>query len=337
MTHLVSDLDALDMRALLAADAARAPAMQALWDRLTVEDAGLPDATTLPPAEGRALQSRLFARWNADMPEVANAATFAVSGPAGPIACELTTPAGARPGVILFLHGGGWAFGDLTSHRRFMRVLANETGRRVLGVDYRLAPEHPYPAGLADATAVWRWLVEARAGDPALAGPAAVAGDSAGANLALALILSEQAAGRPAPQAGLLFYGCFAADLESPSYLRFAEGYGLTRERMRRFWSWYAPGRFEGPHPRDPLLEPLLADAAALARLPPLYLNAAGLDPLLNEDIAMARRLKQAGAPFRFALHEGVHHGFMQMTAFLPEARAAFPPAAAFLGEALGG
>lgn len=330
----VVDSAAFDPASLLGPDAARTPAMQALWERIVAEDGAIPDATTFPPAEGRALQKRLFERWNADMPAVASVTRLAVPGPAGApdVACDLIVPPQARPGVIIFLHGGGWAFGDIETHQRFMRVLANEARMRLLGVDYRLAPEAPYPAGLNDGVAAWRWLLAARESDATLRGPTAVAGDSAGANLALALILAEQAEGRPAPDAGLLFYGAFAADIDTPSYLRFAEGFGLTRARMAQFWRWYAPARGAA----DPLLEPLLVSEAALRRLPPLYLNAAGLDPLLSEDAAMARRLAQAGVRHRFVLHEGVHHGFMQMTAFLPQARAAFPPAVAFLDEALG-
>lgn len=328
-----------DLARLLGPDARRTPGMQALWERILKEDAGLPDAATLPITEGRALQSRIFARWNHDMPEVAEVLPFSVTGLDGAhqIRCELITPPAARKGIILFLHGGGWAFGDLVSHQRFMRVLALETKMRVLGVDYRLAPEHPYPAGLDDAVAVWRWLISNRADDPQLAGPTAVAGDSAGANLALALMLREQEAGREIPQTALLFYGAYAADLDSPSYQRFAEGFGLTRARMATFWKWYAPALNEGETARDPHLQPVLASASSLARLPKLYLNAASLDPLLCDSFAMMERLDDAGTPYEFVLHEGVHHGFMQMTAFLEEARAAFRPVADFVSRQLHG
>lgn len=325
----------VDLARLLGADARRNPRMQAIWERLLVEDAGLPDATLLPAAEGRALQARLTRRWNVELPEVAAVETLTIPGPFGAVdvAAELTTPKGARPGCILFAHGGGWAFGDLDSHRRLTRALAIESGLRVLSVDYRRSPEDPYPAGLEDYAAAWKWLVAAGAREPALAGVKAVAGDSAGANLALALALRQIEAGQIGPDAALLFYGVFAADLDSPSYLRFAEGFGLTRARMARFWKWYAPDLNEGERAADPQLQPLRASEGMLARLPRLYFNAAGLDPLLCDTLALLRRLDDAGVEYSFDLFEGVHHGFMQMTGFLEDAREATRRAGRFLRE----
>jgi acetyl esterase len=145
-------------------------------------------------------------------------------------------------------------------------------------------------------------------------------------------MLHEIQAERRKPDLGLLFYGAFDADLDTPSYLRFKEGYGLTRAGMARFFDWYAPA--DGPAPRtSPLISPLRASEADLARLPPVFLNAAGLDPLFSDAIGFAMRLEAAGVPHRFALHEGVHHGFMQMSLRLPEARAAIRQAAAFFTE----
>ncbi|MDX7953928.1 alpha/beta hydrolase fold domain-containing protein, partial [Lichenihabitans sp. Uapishka_5] len=159
-------------------------------------------------------------------------------------------------------------------------------------------------------------------------GPIAVAGDSAGANLGLALALALLAEDRPAPACGLLFYGAYAADTATPSYLRFAEGFGLTRAAMARFWEFYAP---DAAMQADPRVSPLQTDAALLRRLPPLFLNAAGLDPLLCDSLALAARLREAGVPHALRLHEGVHHGFMQMSLRLPEAQVAIDEAAAFL------
>jgi acetyl esterase len=211
-----------------------------------------------------------------------------------------------------------------------MRLLAEATQTRVLGVDYRLAPERPFPAPLDDCVAAWRAVVANRH-DPGFDGPLAVAGDSAGANLALAVILQEIGADRRKPDLGLLFYGAYDHDLDSPSYKRFAEGYGLTRAGMARFWEWYAPQG--GAAEANPLIYPAKASEADLARLPPLFLNAAGLDPLLCDTIDLAKRLEAAGVPHQFVMHDGVHHGFMQMSLRLPEARDAIRQAAVFFAE----
>jgi acetyl esterase len=250
---------------------------------------------------------------------------------APPVRCELLTPSDARPGCIVFLHGGGWAFGGLASHANLARTLARETKTRVLAVDYRLAPEHPYPAPLDDAVAAWRWALRRREEDAAFDGPLGVAGDSAGANLALALMLREGEAGRPRPDAGLLFYGVWNCDFETPSYARFGVGHGLSKAGMEKFLDWYAPGGDDpGAQRFDPLVSPVNASEASLAKLPPVFLNAAGMDPLLCDTLDMAKRLDAAGAVYDVHVHEGVHHGFMHITQRLSEARRAFALAGDF-------
>ena len=317
----------VDLDALLGPQARRSPDMDAVWQWLAEQDAHLPDWVTLPPDEARALHDGLGARWNTLLPEMASTTATVLPGE---VQAELVEPKGAQPGCLLFLHGGGWAFGSLSTYARFIRLLAEETRTRVLAVAYRLAPEHPFPAGFEDCRAAWHWLAE-RAHEPAFDGPLAIAGDSAGANLALAVTLDAIAAERRKPDLALLFYGAYAAGVDSASARRFAEGFGLTRAGMARFWDWYvAPG---DPARADPRVSPLRAPDAAIARLPPLFLNAASLDPLLCDTVDLARRLEAAGVTHRLAIHEGVHHGFMQMTLRLPEARAAFRAAAAFLGE----
>lgn len=325
----MTSISDLDLARLLGPDAQRSPDMEAVWSWMVDADAGVPDWLTLEAPAARALLKRLDLRWNAELPPMAEE-PLSLPG-STPIPARLLTPPDAEPGCILFLHGGGWAFGDLDTHARCMRLLAADAGRRVLAIDYRLAPEHPAPVPFEDCLAGWRALVE-RSREPAFNGPLAVAGDSAGANLALAVILNEIREDRRKPDAGLLFYGVYGADLDSPSYRRFAEGFGLTRAHMKRFWDWYAPAA--GALPRsDPRLSPLEAPEPEVARLPPLFLNAAGLDPLLSDTVSLVRRLQAAGVPHRFVLHEGVHHGFMQMSAQLPAGRSAIREAAAFLTE----
>jgi acetyl esterase len=217
------------------------------------------------------------------------------------------------------------------------RVLADATQSRVLYVDYRLSPENVYPAAHDDAVAAWRWVVAKSAEDPAFQGPLTVAGDSAGGNLSIAVVLREMDAGRRAPDAALMFYSVLSDDVNSPSYLRFAKGHGLNRGGMAKFWEMYAPvSAGAGESERDdPYLCPVRASEAKLAKLPPLFMNAAGLDPLLCDTLEFAARLEEAGGRFDLHVHEGVQHGFMQQTAHLSEARRAFDLLRDFYNSAL--
>ena len=327
-----------DLSRLLSPKARRSAEMEELWQWIVAQEAkDLDNFRVLTAQEARALSARASRCWNIDLPEMAAIDHLSIAGLDGApaISAELLTPPDAQPGCILFVHGGGWAFSNLETHQRAMRLLALECGTRVLGIDYRLAPEHPYPAPLEDVVAAWRWLVAQSAHDPALAGPLAIAGDSAGANLVLGCIMHENELGHPAPHAGLLFYGIFSADLNSPSYVRFATGYGLTRERMGQYFDWYVPATSPESRRFDPLVNPVAASGAVLAKLPMLYLNAAGLDVLLCDAVAFAEKLKNAGADFEFVLHEGVHHGFMQFSAHLEESRRAFRMAGDFFRRKL--
>ena len=321
-----SSANRIDLARLLGPDAKRSQEMQALWDWLVEQDKGMPDLNKLPIEEARLYRARQSARNNAELPDVAATSRFTVPGINGapPVACELIEPVGAEPGCTVFLHGGGWAFGDLDSHTRLARLLAIETNRRLLYVDYRLAPEHPYPAALDDSTAGWRWAVTQAGADARFAGPLLICGDSAGANLAVAVMLHEQELGRRTPDLGMLFYGVYDDETDSPSYMRFAQGHGLQRMGMVNFWEYYAPSETPGQPRMDPLQCPVRASEASLAKLPPLFINASHLDPLLCDTAKFCERLEAAGATFEVHIHEGLQHGFMQQTARLAEARRAF-------------
>ncbi|MGF6232703.1 acetyl esterase [Inquilinus ginsengisoli] len=298
------------------------PEMAAIMARLAAEDGHLPDPMTLSAAEGRAQAEAGNVRWNRDLPAMETTALMLPGGD-GPRPARLFRPPSAR-GAILYVHGGGWAFCSLDTHDRAMRCLAEATGMAVIGIDYRLAPEHPYPAGLDDAVAAWRALPEVLG----LPGPIGISGDSAGANLALALMLREQESGRPQPEFGLLFYGVYAVDHDTDSHRRFGPGgYGLTTAKMARYRDWYAPDPTTWGEPQ---VSPLAATDAALRALPPLYLNAAGLDPLLGDTLALGARLQALDRADPVRVHRGVVHGFMQMTSALAEARTAFAEAGAW-------
>lgn len=314
------------------------PEQEALLVRVMAEDGPQPDPTLLPPAEGRALAARGNLRWNIDHPAMRDIrdVTLRVNPGLASAECRLRVfvPPNAGAGAILFAHGGGFAFGDLVSHERCIRLLAVEAGMAVVAPDYRLAPEHPYPAGLKDVVASLRALQDTPGQLGLAAGPVLVAGDSAGANLVLAALLHEQPHRRPATQGALLFYGVYAADHDTPSHRRFAEGPGLTSAKMQRYWDWYLPDH--GAR-RDPLAAPLHASDLALAALPPLYLMAAGIDPLLSDSHALARRLDVLGRPAPVKVVPGVVHGFLQQTIGLKAARDALAEAGVAARKLAGG
>lgn len=290
------------------------PTMKAVLDRLAAEDAGLGDPTTMLPQHARALAELTNQRWNTDLPDMREARTVMHAGlPARWVVPEND----AGTDAILYVHGGGWALCSAQTHEGASRRLASVCGCPVLTVDYRLAPEYPYPSGLDDLLQAWsardvsrRW---------------SLAGDSAGANLALATALRLVAAKDALPGFLLLFYGVYGADFDTESYRARADGPGLTRAKMKRYWDWYAPARVRD----DPSVTPLAACDEALVALPPLYLNAAGIDPLLSDTERLAARLRRLGRVDVFDRIEGVVHGFMQMGTALPEARNAFERAGA--------
>jgi len=298
--------------------------MAALLARVAAEDGPLPDVTTLPPAEGREQSEKTNRRWNLDLPPMESASDLWIEPDAAlgsaRIRVRVFVPRAASLGTLLFVHGGGFAFCSPESHERCARVLALETGMAVMVPDYRLAPEHPYPAGLMDVVACLRKLQSSPDIFDTETGPIVIAGDSAGANLALAAVLHEQQAGRPALAGALLFYGTFAREFTTASYREFAEGPGLTRGKMQRYWQWYVGDRDVGA---DPLASPLAASDQTLAALPPLHLMAAAVDPLLSDTLILHQRLQSLGRSETVTVVPGVTHGFLQNTVDLAAAREA--------------
>jgi acetyl esterase len=304
--------------------------MAALMQRILEEDGPQADPTLLPAAEGRAASATSNQRWNVDLPVMADIREYHIPADleVGSAECrtKVLVPKGPTRGTLLFVHGGGFAFCSPETHERCGRVLAVESGMAVVMPDYRLAPEHPYPAGLLDVVAVLRTLTS----DPSVlgleTGPLLVSGDSAGANLALAALIHEQRSGRKLPEGALLFYGVYAGDHTSPSHVRFADGPGLTSAKMKRYWDWYVPNEEDR---RDPLASPLKASDAELRALPPLWLQAAGIDPLLSDTLILGRRLRELGRDDPVTVIPGVVHGFLQMTVSLQAARDALAAAGA--------
>ena len=260
---------------------------------------------------------------------------FDVPGGDGqPVRARAYTPRDALEGplpLVLFLHGGGWVTGDLDTHDATCRALANASGGKVVALDYRLAPEHKFPAGLLDCHAALQWLAAHASELRVDAKRIAVAGDSAGGNLAAALALMARDRGGPAIAFQLLVYPVTHHAFDSPSYREYADGYLLTEEGMRWNWNHYLPDAAAG---QDPLASPLLAPD--LRGLPPALVITAECDPLCHESEAYAQRLADADVPVECRRYDGMLHAFFTLGQVFDDGRAAVEHAGAALRRALG-
>ncbi|MBL6456946.1 alpha/beta hydrolase [Belnapia sp. T6] len=248
------------------------------------------------------------------------------------IQCRVHLPAGPGPHpVLLYLHGGGWVWNSIDTHDRLMREYAVAAGCAVIGPDYALSPEAVFPQALEECEAVLRWIAAEGAAWGLDPGRIVVGGDSAGANLATGLALSLRDGGAPVPLRGLLLnYGVYDCRFDRPSYREFATSYGLTEERMRFYWSVYAPR----PSDRlNPVAAPIRAD---LRGLPPCLMHIAELDVLVDENHAMAARLQASGVPLETALFPGTVHGFLRALGHVGAADRSVATAAAWLCARLG-
>jgi acetyl esterase len=260
-----------------------------------------------------------------------------IPGPAHPIPVRVYTPLGAKDGVLaglVFFHGGGFVIGDLDTHDDLCRCLANESGCRVVSIDYRLAPEHPFPAAVEDCFAATRY-VAAHAGEFGIDRKRlAVGGDSAGGNLAAVVSQLAKGEGGPPLAFQLLIYPVtqLGAPVDTPSMRENAKGYFLEKEGMDWFTKLYCP---ETRHRSDPRLSPLLC--GDLAGLPPAYVITAGFDPLRDEGKAYADKLDAAGVPVTYVNYPGMVHGFFSMRGLIPKAREAVAAAAAAVREGVAG
>lgn len=277
-------------------------------------------ASTMTPAEHRAEYAEVVAlrRGAGVVPdEVGSSVDVDVDG----VPCRLHRPQGQdRPPLLVYLHGGGWIVGGLESHELVARSLCARAGIAVLAVDYRLAPEHPFPAPLEDCLTAARW-----AGEQDFAS-LSVGGDSAGGNLAAAVALVFRAEGRPLA-AQLLVYPALDAHASSATYDENGTGFGLEAEDMRWYWEQYA-----GDHPKD---DPLLSPAAAtdLRELPPAVVATAEYDVLRGEGDGYATRLAEAGVPVWHRCYPGLTHGFLGQGGAVAAADVALDEIAAAVGD----
>ncbi len=310
------------------------PDARALID--LIEKRGLPPMHTLTPVDARAFYRDRRAFTQPDSPEVGEVRDLSCDGPRGPIPLRLYRPIGAKPHpskplpVLVYYHGGGWTIGDLDTHDVLCRELCNGSGAAVVSVDYRMGPEHPFPAASDDCIAATYWVrthAEGLGVDPSRL---AVGGDSAGGNLAAVVAIAARDAGDLPIAFQLLIYPATDQRRAHASHTTNGTGYLLTRETI----GYYHDNYFDAPsHDLDWRASPLLRDD--LSRLPPSLVLTAGFDPLRDEGLDYADRLVAAGNRATYVCYERQIHGFITMGRVIDEAHSAVHLCAAELARAL--
>jgi acetyl esterase len=249
-----------------------------------------------------------------------------IPGPGGPIPVRVYSPAdGVRPGLVYF-HGGGFVLGNLDSGDRACRALANASGCVVVSVDYRLAPEHKFPAAVDDAYAAAAYVASHGDAFGIDARRLAVGGESAGANLAAVTALRARAAGASHLSFQLLVYPQVDFQDDSPSMREYANDHFLTVDALNYFAGHYLRGADDGEHPDASPLR-----AADLAGLPPAFILTAECDPLRDQAETYASRLRAAGVPVLLKRYEGMIHPFLSLAGIVEGGRTAIDDAAAAL------
>jgi len=307
------------------------PGIQATLDAMGGPDAA--DLSTMTPEEGRAVIGMLAAL-DGEPEAVASVEDRTIPGPSGEIPVRLYRPADPTGAILIWYHGGGWVIGDLETADPTARKLANRTGALVVSVDYRLAPEHPYPAAIDDAWATLQWVADH--GDELGADPTriAVGGDSAGGNLAAIVSVLARDAG-VGLRHQLLVYPVTDLTLSHPSMDENAEGYLLTKTGMIWFVDHYLGAPSErGDRDKQPNASPLYTpDLAGVAAATVIT---ADFDPLRDEGRAYAAALADAGVAVSEQRYPTMIHGFISMAAITPVTNDALDEAGATLRAALG-
>jgi acetyl esterase len=303
------------------------PAARTMLDQL--EEIGAPPLWQQDIATVREQDRNLLGALDQPV-EVASVDNRTMPGPAGEIPVRIYTPGtgGARP-LIVYFHGGGFVFCSLDTHDGTCRRLANATGAVVVSVDYRLAPECPFPGPLDDCYAATVWAHEHAADLGADGDQLVVAGDSAGGNLAAATtLLAREHAGPPIVHQ-ILIYPVIDAACETKSFTENGEGYFLDGASMRWLWTQYLGPDGDGTHPHASPIR-----AADLSGLPPAIVVTAEYDPLRDEGEAYADALQAAGVPATAVRYDGMIHGFVSMPMLFPEADEAMEKIAGALRRA---
>jgi len=287
------------------------------------QEAGRPPYETVSPAEARELYLKGRFVSNPEPPELASVEPLTIPSPAGPIPARIYTPTklrkanGLAPGLVFF-HGGGWVIGDLDSHDVVCRKLADEGELMVVSVDYRLAPEHKFPAAVDDAIAATKWTAENARQLGIDAARLMVGGDSAGGNLAAVVAISARDGNGPDIAGQVLIYPATDFAMTHPSHREPETSILLTHSVIPWFRDHYLNGAADV---HDWRASP--ARATTLIGLPPAYVLTAGADPLRDEGDEYARRLKEAGVAVTYRTFPGQFHGFFTMGKLLQQANVA--------------
>ncbi len=309
------------------------PHARALLDFMV--ERGIPPTHTLSPADARAFYRERRAVTQPDPPDIAETRDLSAPGSIGPIPLRLYRANAAAQGdgappVLVYFHGGGWVIGDLDTHDTLCRQLAIGSGAAVVAVDYRMAPEHRFPAAVDDCIAATRWVRDHAAELGVDATRLAVGGDSAGGNLATVVAIAARDAGDLPIAFQLLIYPATDQRRGWPSHTTNGEGYLLTADTISYFHDHYLPDpAMDLDWRASPLLHP------DLSKLPPALVLTAGYDPLRDEALQYSQRLTLAGNRATHILFERQIHGFITMGRVIDEANDAVALCAAALQRAL--
>ncbi|MEI6434911.1 MAG: alpha/beta hydrolase [Bacteroidota bacterium] len=302
--------------------------------------AGEPDISAIPIEIARVQVEKGYSRMKIPVKPVGSVLDVAIPGPNGSITVRVYTPSVTAPfPVIVFFHGGGWVFFRLDAYDPICTHLCEATGCIIFSVDYRLSPEAKFPAATDDCLAATRWIYQHCEEWNGNRDSIILAGDSAGGNLATVTAMRIREEGDMANEettdlssligttkrpvirlAGqVLIYPVTDYWMpDKPSYIEFADGFGLTRDAMKWFWDKYLENVSDAVNPR---VAPLLA--RDLSGLPPTLIIVSGFDPLRDEGIAYAKRLKEAGVQVKLSVYEDMIHGFLSYIGILKQAKAA--------------
>jgi acetyl esterase len=287
-------------------------------------DMNAPPITAGTPDEARANNAEFLRQVGIDRVEIEHVREVVIPTPDGSVPGRFYRAGESAAAVLVYLHGGGWVLGDLEGHDPLCRLLASRANVDVLNVDYRLAPEHRFPAGLDDAFAATRWAAENLADGR----PLVVAGDSSGGNLAAAVALRARDEHGPEVALQVLLYPVLDHDLATASYQRVGDGHLLLRDDMAWFFGHYVP---EPADRGNPYVSPLRAPE--LSGVAPGYLVLGGYDPLVDEGLAYATRLQDADVPVQTRTYEGMLHGFLTMPKAIPSSQAAIDEVVGEIGR----
>ncbi|HVN88328.1 MAG TPA: alpha/beta hydrolase [Candidatus Binataceae bacterium] len=308
------------------------PQMKALLDAMVAAE--VPAFHTMTPIEARKMTSRRVVQ-GPNAVQVAQVVDRTIPGPGGEIPVRIYTPEGKGPfGALIYFHGGGWVVGDINMTDQPCRMLTNAAGCVTVSVDYRLAPEHKFPAAPEDCYTATKWVADnasALGVDPKRI---AVGGTSAGGNLAAAVALMARDRANLPLAYQLLVYPATTSVLDTPSHREFAKDsyYILSRADMDWFWGHYLADAEDHTNPYA-----CPAYARTLRGLPPAFVITAEFDPLRDEGEAYAARLREEGVTVALKRYDGVTHGFFGMPTVLDISKQAIADASAALRAALGG